>query len=89
MNDYPLFSERLAIAERADEIIKKHHIKKDTFGVVCALALIGALKTPNEPETCKWNRVDPSAIVNPHTGLIHDDFQKFCEVCGKRIEAVK
>jgi hypothetical protein len=46
--DFIMFSERIRIAKRVDEVMEKHNIKKDTFGVVCALAIIGALKKPDK-----------------------------------------
>jgi hypothetical protein len=45
--DQILFSERRKIAEQADSIMHAHNIARDTFGVVCALSMIGSLKRPN------------------------------------------
>ena len=45
--DQILFSERRKIAEQADSIMRTHNIARDTFGVMCALSIIGSLKRPN------------------------------------------
>jgi len=50
LEDFILFSQRLEIAKKVDEIIKANNIKKDTFGFISALALLGAIKMPNKQE---------------------------------------
>ena len=52
------FSERKRIAKIADEIIKQNNIKNDTFGVVCVLAIMGALKKPNEDKESAKQETD-------------------------------
>lgn len=92
------FTERRRIAERVDRIIKKHHIKNDTFGVVCALYSIGALKKPSEQEEpfiCEW--VDsgkfPNKIRSTHKNDAWTCYDKdeisVCPECGGKIVVVK
>lgn len=101
LENWIMFSERKRIAERVDRLIKEHNIKNDTFGIVCVLAIIGALKrpiSPEEPFICEWVNCSkfPGSIHSKTLHGIHNawtcykkDEISVCPECGGKIVVVK
>jgi len=64
-----LFSERLDLAKKIDQLIKDNHIKPDILGIICALEMGSMLAIPIEApvmqkiaEQCQWIKEDEEGV---------------------------